>query len=103
MLECTAERGDVYDWYKDGKAYELSCTRGLLEIDSVKSSDSGVYHCVAVNRGGKVTSQRAKITVGRCGFMYVCLLICQRITDTTVQRVCVCVSLFVCFREWYYH
>ena len=66
-LECSAEGAAIYDWHKDGKFLKSTGAKGKLMIEKAAPSDSGMYQCVAISsKGGKATSQKAKLTVGMC-------------------------------------
>ena len=66
-LECSAEGAAVYDWYKDGKLLKSTGPQGKLVIEKAAPTDTGTYHCIAISsKGGKATSNDAKLTVGMC-------------------------------------
>ena len=66
-LECLAEGAAVYDWYKDGKLLKSTGAQGNLVIEKAAPTDTGTYQCIAISsKGGKATSNNAKLTVGMC-------------------------------------
>jgi ribosomal protein L2 len=66
-LECSAEGAAVYDWYKDGKLLRSTGAQGKLVIEKATPTDAGKYQCIAISsKGGKTTSNDAKVTVGMC-------------------------------------
>ena len=70
-LECVTEHegATVYDRYKNGILSNVMETDGKLVTEKAVPSDS---HCVVTSRnGGKTTSKKAKVTVGR--FKKLCL------------------------------
>ena len=70
-LECIAEGASVYEWYKDGKLLKSNGESGKLTLQDVTPSDSGMYHCVVISsKGGKVTSQKAKLMIGNTNQLY---------------------------------
>ena len=66
-LECLAEGAAVYDWYKNGELLKSTGAQGKLVIEKAAPTDAGTYHCIAISsKGGKTTSNDAKLTVGMC-------------------------------------
>lgn len=62
---CEAEQCVTYDWYKDGQLYRENCEDGELVLNNVGVADEGEYHCVVLNDGGKETSSKARLTLGK--------------------------------------
>jgi len=52
----------VYQWMKDGVVVP-SANSNILRIASIEESDEEEYKCVASNKGGRVESNPATITV----------------------------------------
>ena len=66
----------TYQWKKSGSTSLPSTVSGgnsaMLTISSVKSSDSGSYHCIVMNRWGNMTkSKAAKVNVLRKSITFV--------------------------------
>ena len=63
QLTCNALGTDiVYQWMKDGVVVS-GTNSNMLRITNIVGPDEGVYKCVASNKGGKVESNPAIITV----------------------------------------
>ena len=63
QLVCRALGTDVvYQWIKDS-AVVSDVSSNMLEITNITESDEGVYKCVASNKGGRVESNPATVTV----------------------------------------
>eukprot|EP00061_Rhincodon_typus_P004946 g23787.t1 len=50
----------AYSWYKDGQALAPG---KILRFDSVQTQDGGMYHCLARNELGQVTSHNTSLVV----------------------------------------
>ena len=63
QLNCRAIGTDiVYQWTRSSKSVPDATSR-ILRISNIMESDEGVYKCVASNKGGRVESNPATITV----------------------------------------
>jgi hypothetical protein len=66
-LKCSAKGAVTYEWYKNGKLLKSIRAKGKLVIEKAAPTDAGTYQCVAIsNKGGKATSNKAKLIVGMC-------------------------------------
>ena len=63
QLICEARGSNLtYQWKKDNKPVSRA-NSNIFKINSVNESDTGMYKCVASNKGGMAESNAATITV----------------------------------------
>ena len=55
----------MYQWAKNDILIIPDATSRLLRITNISESDEGMYKCVASNKGGRVESNPATVTVYR--------------------------------------
>ena len=67
QLICEARGSNlIYQWMKDNEVVSRA-NSNILKIKSANESDTGMYRCVASNKGGMADSYPATVTVyGEC-------------------------------------